>query len=48
MAKVVGVIREYMTLPVQTIESIDILAEHGTLLIREDAADLLAGMGQAA
>ena len=48
VAKVVGVIREYMTLPVQTIESIDILAEHGTLLIREDAADLLAGMGQAA
>ena len=34
VAKVVGTIREYMTLPVQAMESIEILEEHGTLLIR--------------
>lgn len=48
VAKVVGTIREYMTLPVQTMESVEILEEHGTLLIKEDAANLLAEMVQAA
>ena len=48
VAKVVGTIREYMTLPVQTMESIDILEEHGILLIRESAVGLLADMDKAA